>query len=343
MTERAEELPVRATRIRFSGQELSCGPRETVLECLERQGHTVPSFCRSGVCQACMLQATGGSVPAAAQAGLKSAWRERGYFLSCICKPTSALDVEPCGVVRSHRTRIESVERMSARVLRVRLLTPAEFAYRAGQFIQLERPSDGLLRPYSIASRPDDGVIELHVAMLQNGQMSGWLAGAAHQEVNVRGPLGDCYYQGDEPESPLILAGTGTGMAPLIGIVRSAQRAEHRGPIVVYHGSVTVEGLYLFDELAELRRALPNLTLVGSVLSDEGLTQEHTAAGIEQRPLDELVLQAAKTTASPRVYLCGDPQLVGALRKRLFLQGLSLQRIHADPFLAPPEVKPKPD
>jgi ferredoxin-NADP reductase len=83
--------------------------------------------------------------------------------------------------------------------------------------------ADGLARAYSIASQPDaaDGCVELHVRVLSSGRMSSWLGGgqAVGERVSLRGPIGECFYLPGNPQQPLLLAGTGTGLAPLWGIV----------------------------------------------------------------------------------------------------------------------------
>jgi ferredoxin-NADP reductase len=40
--------------------------------------------------------------------------------------------------------------------------------------------------------------------------------------------------------------------------------------------------------------------------------------------------------AEERVYLCGNPELVRKLQRKLYLAGVPLARIHADPFVGPP-------
>ena len=97
--------------------------------------------------------------------------------------------------------------------------------------------------------------------------MSQWLVSAAGQPVTVRGPFGECFYFEQEPERPLLLAGTGTGLAPLLGVARAARAAGHRAPIHLYHGSPSPEGLYLWAELAQLAQQTPLLHVFGSVLS----------------------------------------------------------------------------
>jgi CDP-4-dehydro-6-deoxyglucose reductase, E3 len=328
-------------KINFEGRALDMVAGQTVLERLELEGLQVTSFCRSGVCQSCVLRTTSGNLPAIAQAGLKETWKRQGYFLSCVCKPDVDLDVSRCEEGAAHPTRIVEVSTLAPQVLRVVLERPPEFAFAAGQFIQLLRPTDGLMRPYSIASVPDSGTLELHVALLANGQMSGWLAGAQGQAAEVRGPFGECIYLPDELDRPLLLAGTGTGLAPLLGVLRTAMAAGHRGPIRLMHGAVHSTGLYYWQQLCRLQAQMPQLSLVGSVLQPdvedvaESGPREIVQASILRAPLDEVVMSSQVAWAEQRVYLCGHPDLVRTLRKKVFLAGTPLQRIHADPFLPP--------
>src|SRR5690606_28978922 len=125
---------------------------------------------RRGVCQACLVKARRGDVPPAAQRGLKDGLRLQSLFLACLCQPEGDLELERHGDAQPFPTRVERVERLSEQVLRVLLTAPEGLRYQAGQFVQLTR-SDGLMRPYSIASLPG-GPIELHVARLPGGAMS---------------------------------------------------------------------------------------------------------------------------------------------------------------------------
>ncbi|MEP7051023.1 MAG: 2Fe-2S iron-sulfur cluster binding domain-containing protein [Pseudomonadota bacterium] len=324
------------TNLLFEGTSYPLESGESVLDCLLRHGQAVNSLCRSGACQSCMLKATAGAVPAAAQVGLKDAWKKQGCFLACVCRPQEALSVERCEVAGTHSATVTRVRSLGANVLGVWLSRPAGFEFHAGQFVQLARPSDGLKRAYSIASLPSESELELHVAVLPNGQMSGWLSTAIGEEVSVCGPFGECFYQEDEADRPLVLAGTGTGLSPLVGVLRAAARHGHRGRISLFHGSPKPSGIYLRSELAALGEQLPGLELFGSVLSGEESelgTQERWQ--IEQAPLDQMLLSRYPKFDAHRLFLCGHPTLVQALRKRAYLAGAPLARIHCDAF-APP-------
>jgi CDP-4-dehydro-6-deoxyglucose reductase, E3 len=331
----------------FEGQRFELEPGETVLEGIERNGASLPAFCRRGICQACLVKARSGEVPAAAQRGLKDGLRRQALFLACLCQPAGDLELERHGSSATLPTRVERVERLSEQVLRVLLAAPAGFSHRAGQFVQLVR-SDGLMRPYSIASLPG-GPLELHVELLPGGAMSRWLATATGEPLSLRGPFGECFYLSDEPDRPLLLAGTGTGLAPLLGIARDAIAAGHRGTIELHHGSRRRDGLYLWAELEALARDAPQLRLSGSVLEPAGVeapdlpanvapanvAPENASGRVAVRRIDDALSSPDIPWSLARVYLCGNHDLVRRLQKKAYLAGASLARIHADAFVAP--------
>ena len=191
-----------------------------------------------------------------------------------------------------------------------------------GQYLSLMR-EEGLARSYSIASLPSEGWIELHVRCPPQGRMSEWIRShsRAGDSVRVQGPSGDCFYiPGSDREQPLLLVGTGTGLAPLYGILRDALSAGHTGPIHLLHGAVRAEGLYLQGELRSIAAEHSNVRYVPSLLESDG-------------PIDQLVLKQFRNLEGWRAYLCGDPAIVQTLKKKLFLQGMDLRNIHADAFL----------
>jgi NAD(P)H-flavin reductase len=226
--------------------------------------------------------------------------------------------------------RVVSIEALSRDVIRVLLRPETPLKYRAGQYITLLR-TDGLARSYSIASQPDSdgGCLELHVRVFPNGRMSGWLTSDGNeQDVTIRGPIGACFYVPGNPRQPLLLAGTGTGLAPLWGILHDALAAGHSGPIELWHGSRTVEGLYLVRELEALAAVHENFTYHRCVL--EGGASADAAVG----SLDAAVLASAPSFDGHRVFLCGDPNLVNLMKRKVFLKGAAMREIHADAFVA---------
>ncbi|WP_224244824.1 FAD-binding oxidoreductase [Hyalangium gracile] len=319
------------SRVRYEARWYPLEPEESVLDGLLRQGISVPHACKAGVCQSCLMRAANGVVPEKSQAGLKETLKARNYFLACSCRPEPGAELEVAGGGAEELrvpARLASLERLSEDVLRVRLRPEAPFEYRAGQYLTLLR-ADGLARSYSVASLPDEELLELHVRLLPGGAMSTWLRSEARpgDEVRLQGPAGECFYLPGRPEQPLLLAGTGTGLAPLYGIVRDALAQGHSGPLWLFHGALNPRGLYLVEELRALAARHPNLHYRPGVL--EGRLGEDVHVG----PLDALIRAECPKPVGWRAFLCGNPELVLSLRKKLFLAGLSLKDIHADAFL----------
>jgi CDP-4-dehydro-6-deoxyglucose reductase len=312
--------------VTYAGAAYPAAPDESVLDTLLRHGVQVSNSCRAGACQSCLLRSAGG-VPPSAQRGLKSTLVEQGYFLSCVCRPEQDLVVEPAGGLEI-AARISSLERLTPTVLRARLTPLAPMAYRSGQYITLRR-GDGLSRSYSLASLPDDGTLELHVRRAPQGRMSGWLfdEARANDTVSVRGPAGDCFYTAGKPEQSLLLAGTGTGLAPLAGICRDALRQGHTGPIHLYHGARKADDLYLQEELGALAASHANLRYEPTVVADG-------------ESLEQFIGARHASLAGWRGFVCGNPAMVPLMKKKLFLAGMPSREIFADAFLEAPAPKP---
>ncbi|NJD06566.1 MAG: 2Fe-2S iron-sulfur cluster binding domain-containing protein [Methylococcaceae bacterium] len=315
--------------IRYGHRQFEPGPQESVLECLERGGVAIPSSCRSGSCQTCLMKATAGEPPTASQQGLKDSLKLGNHFLACICHPTESLEValpqEAQGVTPA---TVKQLQLLNDDIMQVALECHDPIEYRPGQFINLFR-DPGLGRSYSIASVPGaDDHLQLHVRRLPNGRVSGWIHDELRtgQTVEVRGPAGDCFYVPGRPDQPLLLIGTGSGLAPLYGIIRDALLRGHSGPIRLFHGSRHRGGLYLTGELLELTRQYSNFDYVPCISGDD-LPHGHAAGRAEA-----VALQEVSNLKGWRVFLCGHPEMVRTATKKAFLAGASMKEIYADAF-----------
>jgi NAD(P)H-flavin reductase/ferredoxin len=306
---------------------------ETVLEGLERHGIAVPNSCRSGVCQSCLMQAAKGAIPAAAQKGLKDSLKARGYFLPCVCKPAEDMTLHPAAhAVQRARAMVRRVEMLSRDVARVMLSYESPFDYFPGQFVNVVR-QDGLMRSYSLAnlkpsSPASEDLLELHVRKIANGRMSNWLHEVqAGEEIDIQGPQGDCFYVAGRPDQPMLLAGAGTGLAPLYAIARDALRQGHMGRIRLYHGAREAGGLYLVDELEQLAAQHENFDYIPCLM--DGVP----GPGVRVGAIDKIILGDVPKLAGWRVFLCGNAELVNMLRKKVFLAGAAMKEIYSDAFV----------
>lgn len=318
--------------IRFAGCALPVVEGETVLETLLAAGFDIPNGCRAGSCQSCVMQRVSGEVDAAAQQGLKDSWQAQGLFLACQCRPASDLELR---LPDASALRVECVlaarEALGSEVMLLRLQPQHAFAYRPGQHVILWR-DERLGRSYSLASVPavDGDLLTFHIRRLPGGAVSPWLCDGLKvgERIDIQGPGGDCFYTGGDPAQPLLLAGTGTGLAPLYGILRDALGQGHQGEIHLYHGALRGDGLYLHSTLRQMAREHANFHYHPSILeADPGADED-----IPVEPLGPLLKRECPDLAGWKVYLCGADDLVRQLQRQCFLAGAGLQDIYTDAF-----------
>jgi ferredoxin-NADP reductase len=144
-------------------------------------------------------------------------------------------------------------ETQRAKTFRLRLPDPV--SHRAGQHfvVRLTAP-DGYTaqRSYSVASAPDDSgmMIDLTIELLEGGEVSGYLHSEVQvgDELEVRGPIGGWFVW--EPPAPAVLIGGGSGVVPLMAMLRLA-RASARADLLQLVVSVrTPDDLYYRSEIA---------------------------------------------------------------------------------------------
>ncbi len=315
-------------QIEYEGRSYALAPGETVLDGLLRQGVAAAHACKAGSCGSCMLRAESGAIPERAQSGFKESWKAQGYFLPCVCVPEGDMAVAAVGSDAQLGATIAGLELLSADVMRARIRLDSAIQFRAGQYVTILREGP-LARSYSIASLPDQSELELHIRKIAGGRMSGWFhhEAAVGDRVSVLGPSGECFYVAGREEQPMLLVGTGTGLAPLYGILRDALRQGHRGPIHLFHGALHTGGLYLVEELRRLAAGHAHFEYTPAVLNGS------EADGMAVGAIDQVVLGRFPKLAGWRAYVCGDPAIVQTLRKKLFLSGMSMREIYGDAFL----------
>jgi ferredoxin-NADP reductase len=105
--------------------------------------------------------------------------------------------------------------------------------YKAGQYVQV-LVNEHMVRSYSLASAPGiDNELHLHIRRGAAGSASRWF----HDElktgdaIHIGPPHGYCCYQPENLDQPVLMIGTGTGLAPLYGMARAALQQGHRGGI----------------------------------------------------------------------------------------------------------------
>lgn len=315
-------------KITYRGQSFECG-QHSVLDTLTAHGIAIPSSCRSGICQTCLVQAGKGKVPERAQTGIKPTLAAQGYFLACACYPQDDLEVAlPEKASNRIEAKVSGIERLNADILGIRLKPSQPFVYRAGQFINFYKDAT-TVRSYSLASTPAlDDDLYLNIRKVPGGRVSTWIFEHLRpgDPVTISEAAGDCFYVPGNAGQDILLIGTGSGLAPLYGILRDALLNGHHGRIRLYHGSYDSAGLYLVSELRHLAKTHANFEYIPC------LSEERAPAGCAQGMVLDIALRDNPDLSGWRVFLCGNPDMVNAARKEAYLAGAAMNDIHADPF-----------
>ncbi|MFT5658942.1 MAG: NAD(P)H-flavin reductase/ferredoxin [Gammaproteobacteria bacterium] len=305
---------------------------ESVLDALLRHDINVPYACKAGVCQVCVMQCQQGTISSAATLGLKDSQVRDGNFIACQCIPTENIIVQDADALGLFsQVKVIEKENLATDICRIRMRTATDLYYRAGQFINL-RMDNTEIRSYSLASLPTrDDFLELHVKRMRKGVVSNWLFSEVKTGdiLDIQGPFGDCFYMPKNVEADILMIGTGTGLAPLIGILREAIETGHKGQISLYHGEKDAKQLYLDEELRSLAARHNNIQYfpcASSIYAPE-------AEGLYRGRASDLAFLSNPDLTGSLLYLCGSPSMVDESRQQAQLNGAKLGDIYADPFV----------
>lgn len=338
-----------------AGLELHAEPGDNLLKVLRRNQAPVRYSCKRGECGSCKCRVLAGEVELEehAAAALTPAQREAGLILACRSRIRGDLvlglvDSDDFIVHPERRvvTAVEAVEELvpGTFLLRLRIRyvdrDGEPFVFSAGQYARLGvHCGDELLaRDFSIASTPVDAeyddVLEFHIRRTAGGAFSGLLGGIIRPgaTVYVEGPMGSGHFR-PRHAGPLFAVSAGTGLAPMLSIVRTALLNGKTEDVVLYAGFRDAAEVYGRDELAALASEYPNFRYC--VVVESG-------AGGRPGRVGDALLADVPDFAGAKVYLAGSPAMVEAVSAALRLRGVQEADIHADAYYVSRQPAPVP-
>lgn len=232
---------------------------------------------------------------------------------------------------------VKSIKPETPHVKSFTLSLPSWTPHLAGQHYDLRLTAEGgyqAERSYSVASPPEQtGEIELTVEIIADGEVSGYLneGVAVGDELEVRGPIGGYFvWRGEASAPPLLLVGGGSGVVPLMAMLRHRQRLGVRTPAVLLFSVRTPEEVIYQAELEAMVQADPSFTL----LLDYTRQAPPGWAGYQRRidavMLAEVVARFGET--KPQAFVCGPTGLVESVANGLQTAGLPSENILTERF-----------
>jgi CDP-4-dehydro-6-deoxyglucose reductase len=305
----------------------------------------LPHSCKGGNCGSCRARLLQGEVyyPNGPPLGLSDAEAAEGFVLLCQARARTDLSIETREIttpdeVRIKRlpARIERAVHLSHDVMGLYLKLPVAepLGFEAGQYVDIMLPG-GRRRSFSIASSPQDShLIELHVRRVAGGEFSGPLfdKDAQNSLLSLEGPLGQFVYR--PGAAPMLLVGGGTGLAPLLSILRHVMESAIERNITLYWGVRSERDLYAQAALEEFARP-PDRSAVARrahfryvpVLSEPSADWRGARGWVH-----EAVLREIADLEQYDVYAAGPPAMIGAVRREFGARGVAAKRLFFDSF-----------
>jgi ferredoxin-NADP reductase len=204
--------------------------------------------------------------------------------------------------------------------------------HRPGQHVDVRLTAeDGYQaqRSYSIASAPDGERVELTVDRLEDGEVSPYLTDALRpgDQLELRGPIGGYFVWDPTDGGPLLLVGGGSGVAPLMAMLRNRAAIGSEVPATLLYSSRSWEEIIYRAELERLAddpqvRVLHTLTR-----SHPGGWERYT------RRIDRAMLaDAAGIAPGGLAYVCGPTALVEHVASELVALGYPPERVKTERF-----------
>jgi ferredoxin-NADP reductase len=215
------------------------------------------------------------------------------------------------------------------------LALPHWTGHRAGQHVDVRlTAADGysVERSYSIASEPEVlGAIEISVERIEDGEVSPYLDDVVvpGDRFEVRGPIGGYFVWETALGGPLFLVAGGSGVVPLMAMLRHRSRAGSDIPARLLFSSRHVEEIMYREELDRLAGAGDGLQVAYTLTR----SQPEGWTGYRRRIDDRMLAEVLEPLGiSALVYICGPTALVEAAANALVRLGLPPARVRTERF-----------
>ncbi|HET9680893.1 MAG TPA: ferredoxin reductase [Candidatus Limnocylindrales bacterium] len=216
------------------------------------------------------------------------------------------------------------------------LAMPSWPGHRPGQHVDLRLSAEdgySVERSYSIASEPERGPeVDITVDRIDGGEVSPFLHDTVvvGDRLEARGPIGGYFvWDAGLDDGPLFLVAGGSGIVPLMAMLRHRARAGIRTPAALLASSRRIDDVIYREELTALAARDDGLSVHHTLTRDQ--PQGWTGYG---RRIDEPMLSEvlAPLGSRPRTYACGPTALVEVVATGLVRLGLPPDRVRTERF-----------
>ena len=251
--------------------EIEVDEDETVLDAAFRHGVMLMHGCKEGQCSACKSFLLDGDLEMDrfSTFALNEFEEEEGFVLLCKAHAYSDLEIEllsfreemlntgiPLQLVYAEVEEIEALTHDIKRLV-LKLIDPPEMNFLPGQYAELFIPDTEEHRAYSMANTTtSDERAEFIIKVFPDGKFSGLLDGELEvgQRMKMKVPFG-VFTLREKSEGDVVFIGGGSGMAPILSILRHMAEKGIERKATFYYGARTKKDLFYEDEIKGVGRA----------------------------------------------------------------------------------------
>jgi len=210
------------------------------------------------------------------------------------------------------RASVRKIVVETPRVKSVLLHVTDWLGHRSGQHVDIRLTGeDGYQaqRSYSIASPPEDPLLALTVERVANGEVSPYLIDDLRtgDQFELRGPIGGYFVWTVADGGPLCLMAGGSGIAPLMAMLRHRERNANRAPAVLLYSSRSLEDIIYRQELDAMAEGDLGLRVVHTLTREQPIGWTGHRGRIDRALLAAICFPAAQ---KPKIFVCGPTPFV---------------------------------
>lgn len=209
--------------------------------------------------------------------------------------------------------------------------------HKAGQHVDVRLTAeDGYQaqRSYSIASPPEDKRVWLTVERLEDGEVSTYLTDELRvgDLLELRGPIGGYFTwdgNGSEANAPLFLVAGGSGVVPLMAMIRHRAKNGIKTPAKLLYSAKTPDDIIYRDELDSLQKRGDGFEVIYALTREQPENWTGYKRRIDRSMLEETIYKPAE---KPNIFVCGPTSLVESVADLLQQSGHAPDKIKTERF-----------
>ena len=223
------------------------------------------------------------------------------------------------------------------------------FRFAPGQHLGVRATIDGqeVRRTYSICSATDERHLRIGVRLHERGSMSGHLGRALRvgDKLEVLPPTGRFFITPDAKAARTYCAfASGSGITPILGIVRNVLRHEPGSRFLLFYGNRTTSSIMFAEDLLALKDQYPQRLALYFLMSREPQDVELFNGRLDAQKVGVLGRELFDARGVDAYFLCGPDTMIDSVKEGLIGLGVEQSRIHSEHFASDVnQVRLKPD